>query len=95
MEQEIKEKLDRSVSKLDRPTSEKPGMHQPSAFSTNILLMVSKGIYVFFQQKNMSPPIKRQTHPHSILQVPTTQLAKMSFDPKFVKLTADVLEIFL
>ena len=26
---------------------------------------------------------------------PTTQLAKMSIDPKFVELTADVLEIFL
>ena len=26
------------------------------------------------------------------LQVPTTQLAKMSIDPKFVELTADVLE---
>ena len=36
-----------------------------------------------------------KTHPHSILQVPTTQLAKMSIDPKFVELTADVLEIFL
>ena len=29
------------------------------------------------------------------VQVPTTQLAKMSIDPKFVELTADVLEIFL
>ena len=36
-----------------------------------------------------------KTHPHSILQVPTTQLAKMSIDPKFVELTIDVLEIFL
>ena len=36
-----------------------------------------------------------ETHPHSILQVPTTQLTKMSIDPKFVELTADVLEIFL
>ena len=36
-----------------------------------------------------------KTHPHSILQVPTTQLANMSIDPKFVELTADVLEIFL
>ena len=35
-----------------------------------------------------------KTHPHSILQVPTTQLAKMSIDLKFVELTADVLEIF-
>ena len=26
---------------------------------------------------------------------PETQLAKMSIDPKFVELTADVLEIFL
>ena len=27
--------------------------------------------------------------------VPTTQRAKMSIDPKFVELTADALEIFL
>ena len=36
----------------------------------------------------------KKTHPQGILQVLTTQLAKMSFDPKFVELTADVLEIF-
>ena len=35
-------------------------------------------------------PLSEKTHPHSILQVPTTQLAKMSIDPKFVELTADV-----
>ena len=29
------------------------------------------------------------------LQVPTTQLAKMSIDPKFVELTADVLGMIL
>ena len=68
VEQEIKEKLDRSASKLDRPTSEMPGMHQPSAFSRIILV--------------------------SLLQVPTTQLANMSVDPKFVELTADVLDFF-
>ena len=33
--------------------------------------------------------------PTCILQGPTTQLAKMSIDPKFLELTADVLEIFL
>ena len=38
VEQEIKEKLDRSASKLDHPSSEMPGMHQPSAFSTTILV---------------------------------------------------------
>ena len=46
----------------------------------------------------MTPPImKKLTHTavSSVLQVPTTQLAKMSIDPKFVELTADVLEIFL
>ena len=37
-------------------------------------------------------PIK--THPCSILQVPTAQLAKMRIDLKFVELTADVLEFF-
>ena len=40
------------------------------------------------------PSHYEKTHPHGILQVPTTQLAKMSIDLKFVKLTADVLEIF-
>ena len=35
-----------------------------------------------------------KTHSCSILQVPKTQLAKMSIDPKSVELTADVLEIF-
>ena len=39
-------------------------------------------------------PLSIKTHPYSILQVPTTQLAKMSIDLKFVELTADVLEIF-
>ena len=48
--------------------------------------------YIF--KKNKTPPIKKKTHPHSILQVPTTQLAKMSVDPKFAELTPDVLQIF-
>ena len=39
-------------------------------------------------------PLLIKTHPQSILQVPTTQLAKVSIDLKFVELTADVLEIF-
>ena len=46
-------------------------------------------------QEKRSPPIMKKTHPHSMLHVPTTQLAKMSIDPKFFELTADVLEIFL
>ena len=40
-------------------------------------------------------PISEKNHPHSILQVPTTQLAKVSIDPKFVEATADVVTIFL
>ena len=48
-----------------------------------------------FLTKQYDPSHYEKTHPHSILQVPTTQLAKMSIDPKFVELTADVLEIFL
>ena len=39
-------------------------------------------------------PLPIKTHPHSTLQVPTTQLATMSIDLKFVELTADALEIF-
>ena len=41
-------------------------------------------------QKIRHLPIKTQSY--SVLRVPTTQLAKMSIDLKFVKLTADVLE---
>ena len=43
---------------------------------------------------NKIGPLPTKTHPFSILQVPTTQLAKMSIGLKFVELTADVLEIF-
>ena len=39
-------------------------------------------------------PLLIKTRPYSIFQVPTTQLAKMSIDLKFVELTADVLAIF-
>ena len=35
-----------------------------------------------------------KTHPYSIVQVPTTQVAKMSIDLNFAKLTADVLGVF-
>ena len=40
-------------------------------------------------------PLREKPHPHSILQVPTPHLAKMSIDPKFVELAADVLIIML
>ena len=40
-------------------------------------------------------PSHTRTHPYCMLQVPTTQLAKLSIDPKFVELTADFLELFL
>ena len=51
-------------------------------------------ICVCFVTKQYDPSHYEKTHPHSRLQVPTTQLAKMSIDPKFVELTADVLGIF-
>ena len=40
-------------------------------------------------------PDEINAHPYSMLQVPTTQLDKMSIDPKLVELTADVLETVL
>ena len=50
----------------------------------------------FTKQNNRTAPIMiKLTHIDSILQIPTTQLAKMSIDPKFVALTADVLKLFL
>ena len=53
-------------------------------------------IYVFvFLTEQYDSSHYEKTHQHSILQVPTTQLAKMSIDPKFVELTADDLGIFL
>ena len=48
------------------------------------------------ERKSVQPykhPLLIKTRPYSILQVPTTQLAKMSFDLKSVELTADVLEL--
>ena len=51
-------------------------------------------VYIYvFSTEQYDPSHYEKTHPHSILQVPTTQLAKMSID-QFVELTADVLEIF-
>ena len=47
------------------------------------------------RKKNGTPPIFFKTHPHSTVQVPTTQLVKMNIDPKFVELTADVLQTCL
>ena len=41
------------------------------------------------------PRPTKTTEQMSLLQAPTTQLAKMSSDPKFVELTADILEILL
>ena len=32
-------------------------------------------------------PLPKKTHPYSMLQVPTTQLAKMTIDLKFVEQT--------
>ena len=47
---------------------------------------------MYFKQNNRRTPPIRKSHPHtSTLQVPATQLAKMSIDPKSVELTADVL----
>ena len=52
-------------------------------------------MYMFLKRNNRTPPnMKNLCHPHSIFQVPAMQLTKMSIDPKFVELTADVLEIF-
>ena len=54
--------------------------------------------YIYRPSGQKIGPLPMKTHPYSlfnsILQglVPTTQLAKMSIDLKFVKLTADVLE---
>ena len=45
-----------------------------------------------FFTKQYDPSHYKKTHPHRILQVPTTQLANMSIDSKFVELKADVLD---
>ena len=45
--------------------------------------------------KQYYPSHYEKTHPYSILQVPTKQLAKMTIYPKFIELMADVLAIFL
>ena len=51
--------------------------------------------YHYSGQKIGHLPVKNHPYtpvPGSILRVPTTQLAKMNIDLKFVELTADVLE---
>ena len=62
-----------------------------------LLLCTYTYIYVcLFLTKRNDPSHFEKTHPHSsMLQKPTMQLAKIIIDPKFVELTADVLEIFL
>ena len=47
------------------------------------------------QQKNRTPAIKKKLTHIGVLQVPATQLANMSIDPKFVELMADVHKIIL
>ena len=47
-----------------------------------------RGHFVLLKNKHLT--IK--THSFSILPVPTTQLAKMNIDLKFVEFTADVLD---
>ena len=79
----------RSSSKF--PTQSKNTNNHNSGGKQNIPGMH----FCFLKQNNRIPPIEKKTHQHSLLQVPTTQLAKMSVDPKFVELTADVLEMFL
>ena len=51
---------------------------------------INTNTYHYSGQKIGHLPI--ENHPYSMLRVPTTQLAKMSIDLKFVELTADVLE---
>ena len=61
-----------------------------------IRLALDKFIYIYIlKQKNRTPPIKKKlTHiVYSTYQ--QTWLAKMSIDPKFVELTAEVLKAFL
>ena len=55
---------------------------------------LSKNTNTYHYSGQKIRPLPKKTHPCSILQVPTTQLAKMSIDLGFVELTADVLEIF-
>ena len=72
------------------------GLHYPTFWGQKTLGIVlqcwiNADTYHCYSGQRIGPlPIK--THPYSILQVPTTQLAKMSIDLKFVELTADVLE---
>ena len=59
------------------------------------IVELTADVLEIFSTKQYDPSHYDKTHPHSILQVRTTQLAKMSIDSKFVELTADVLGIFL
>ena len=51
--------------------------------------------YIYIYTITGPVPLSGKTHLRSMLQGPTTQLAKMSIDPKFVEVTADIVRIFL
>ena len=63
-------------------------------FSSNFPPKVKIPTVTYHYSGQKVGPLPIKTHPYSILQVPTTQLAKMRIDLKFVELTAGVLKIF-
>ena len=64
-----------------------PAVHTPKPFKIRTL-KPKHGKFITSPKNSL----KLQQSARRMLQVPTTQLAKVSIDPKFVELTADVLE---
>ena len=60
----------------------------------NTLHAACTNIYIYINNNNRTPlPLKEKTRARSIYttSIKTTQLVKMSIDPKFVELAADVI----
>ena len=68
--------------------------HGPLLFAPFIFLFFI-AFFLALRERSGQCQLPAERSPCRILQVPTTQLAKMSIDPKSVGLTADILEIFV
>ena len=61
----------------------------------NFLQVVKRRLISYYKRIGPLPLRKNSPTSYIITRVPTTKLANMSIDPKYVELTADVLEMFL
>ena len=86
----------RNTPDREKPqTNQRWYTHMYTHVTADAIHASARNIYFVINSGQKIGPRLIKTRPFSLLQVRTTQLAKMSIDPKFVELMADVLETFL